>query len=183
MVTEKDEVAVLEGDEEELEVGRPRDIGREILQTPLSDLRSKGLPVTLAADATVAKAVDAMKRKRVSAVMVVSKKKPKKLVGIFTERDFVNRALGVRGFGKVKLHRVMTNDPETLSAKDSVAYALNKMHAGRFRHIPVVDDQGVPAGIVSARDLIDFIVEICPEEILNLPPEPKFAVPREVDGG
>ncbi len=183
MVTEIEEVEVLEGDEGEPEVGRHRDVGRQILQTPLSDLRSKGPLVTLAPDATVEKAVEAMKRKRVSAVMVVSKKKPKKLVGIFTERDFMDRALGVRGFGKVKLEKVMTKDPESLSAKDSVAYALNKMNVGRFRHIPVVDDEGMPTGMISARDLIDFIVELCPEEILNLPPEPKFAVPKEVDGG
>ena len=181
-MTESDEVEVLEGDEGEPEVGRSRDVGRQILATPLSELKSKAPLVMLGPDATVAKAVDAMKKKRVSAVMVVSKKKPKRLVGIFTERDFVNRALGVRGFGWLKLEKVMTRDPETLSAKDSVAYALNKMNVGRFRHIPIVDGEGAPIGIVSARDLIDFIVELCPEEILNLPPQPGYAVPKEQEG-
>ena len=82
----------------------------------------------------------------------------------------------------MKLEKVMTRNPEALSAKDSVAYALNKMHVGRFRHVPVVDLENLPTGMVSARDLIDFLVELCPEEILNLPSDPKLAVPREVDG-
>ena len=41
---------------------------------------------------------------------------------------------------------------------------------------------GVPVGMVSARDVIDFIVELCPEEILNLPSDPALAIPRTVDG-
>jgi hypothetical protein len=37
--------------------------------------------------------------------------------------------------------------------------------------------------MVSVRDVIDFIVELCPEEVLNLPSDPALAVPRAVDGG
>jgi hypothetical protein len=36
--------------------------------------------------------------------------------------------------------------------------------------------------MVTTRDLVDLIVEICPEEILNLPPEPELAIPREREG-
>jgi CBS domain-containing protein len=185
MVTEmsgRDEVEVLEGDEGEPEVGRGSDVGRQILLTRLSDVIHKGPPVTLPADATVAKAVDVMKRKRVSAVMVVDTKKPKRLLGIFTERDVVKKALEVKGFAKLTLRKVMTKEPESLSAKDSVAYALNKMSVGGYRHVPVVDDKGIPTGMVSTRDLIDFIVELCPEEILNLPPAPKYAIPKDQEG-
>ena len=50
-----------------------------------------------------------------------------------------------------------------------MAYALNKMSVGRFRHVPLVDADGAPVGMISIRDIVDFIVELCPEEILNLP--------------
>jgi CBS domain-containing protein len=63
-----------------------------------------------------------------------------------------------------------------------VAYAVNKMSVGGFRHVPIVDDAGRPQGVVSARNVLDFVVELCPEEILNLPPEPELAVHRTVDG-
>ena len=185
MVTEttgRDDVEVLEGDEGEPEVGRGRDVGRQILLTRLSEVIHKGPPVTLPADATVAKAVDAMKRKRVSAVMVVDTKKPKKLLGIFTERDVVKKVLDVKGFAKLTLRKAMTKNPESLSAKDSVAFALNKMSVGGYRHVPVVDDRDVPTGMVSTRDLIDFIVELCPEELLNLPSQPELAVHRTQEG-
>ncbi len=185
MVTEttaREEVEVLEGDEGELEIGRARDVGRQILGTRLADLEATLAPVLLPEDATVSRAVEVMRKKRVSAVLVVSRTRPRRLVGIFTERDLVGRALGTRGFRARKLGQFMTKDPETLTPRDSVAYALNKMAVGRFRHVPVVDGDGMPTGMISARDLIDFICEVCPEETMNLPPEPKFAVPHEQEG-
>ena len=180
-MTVKDEVEVLEGDEGEPEVGRRRDVGRQILLTKLSEVKRNSAVVTVGGDVTVSKAVDLMKRKRVSAVMVVDKK-PKRLLGLFTERDFLDRALGAKGFGRLQVKKVMTRDPEALSPRDSVAYALNKMHVGRYRHVPLVDGDGVPVGMVSARDLIDFLCELCPEEIMNLPPQPRYAVPRSQEG-
>ena len=67
--------------------------------------------------------------------------------------------------------------------EDSLAYALNKMSVGRFRHIPLLDGKGELAGILSIRDIVDFIIELCPEEILNLPSQPDLAIPRSPDGG
>lgn len=177
-----EEVEALEGDEGEPEVGRRRDVGRQILLTRLSEIKASSAPVTIGAQVTVARAVELMKKKRVSAVMVVEGKKPKKLVGLFTERDFLNRALGSKGLGRLPVKKLMTRDPEALSPGDSVAYALNKMHVGRYRHVPLVDGEGAPVGMISARDLIDFLVELCPEEIMNLPPAPRYAVPRTREG-
>ena len=83
-----------------------------------------------------------MVKKKISAVMVVEPRKPRRLAGIFTERDFLLRSGALRGLGRVQLKKVMTRDPESLRSSDSVAYALQKMSVGRFRHIPLVDDQG-----------------------------------------
>jgi len=162
------------GDEDEPEVGRHRDVGGEILRTPISELRRSGA-ISVPPDAPVQRAIDLMNKKRVSAVLVVERKRTKRVVGIFTERDLVGRALPVRGWAKAPVKRFMTPSPETLRVRDPVAYAFNKMAVGRFRHVPLVDDEGRAVGIVSTRDLVDLVVELCPEEVLNLPPEPELA--------
>jgi CBS domain-containing protein len=173
-----EETDVLEGDEGEPDVGRHRDVGREMLQTPLSEIR-RAPPVTVAPDATVARAAELMRQKKVSAVLV---KKGKALVGIFTERDLVSRAMTAKAFTRAPVKKFMSPAPETLKLTAPVAYALNKMSVGRFRHVPLVNADGSLAGVVSIRDIIDFIVELCPEEILNLPPAPELAMPKTVDG-
>lgn len=175
-------VEAMEGDESELEVGRHADVGRALLATPVREIMRRTVPVTVAPDVTVARALDLMVKKRVSAVMVVDKRAPRRLVGIFTERDWLLRSRDTRAPGRQAVRKVMTPSPETLKVTDGVAYALNKMSVGRFRHVPVVDGRGVPVGMVTTRDLVDFIVELCPEEVLNLPSQPGLALHREREG-
>jgi CBS domain-containing protein len=166
---------VLEGDEGELDVGRHRDVGGEILRTPIAEVR-RSPAVTVPPDAPAQKVVDLMRTRKASAVLVVERGGGRRVVGIFTERDLVGRALGTRGWAKAPVRRFMTAAPEALRTKDPVAYAMNKMSVGRFCHVPIVDDAGRAAGVLSLRDVMDFIVELCPEEILNLPPEPELAL-------
>ena len=64
---------------------------------------------------------------------------------------------------------VMTPNPECLSIRSAVAYALNMMSVGGFRHVPVVDDEHRPAFVISVRNVVEFLVEAFPREILNLP--------------
>ena len=177
----EDDEQPMEGDEPETVVGRGTDVGRQFLETKIRDLKPQAA-VTIAADATVAKALDLMRRKKVGAVMVVSKKRPRRLVGIFSERDLLNRAMAKGGYGRLAVSKVMTADPQALRPQDSCAYALNKMSMGRFRHIPLVDENRVPVGMLSIRDVIDFVVELVPEQVLNLPPEPDLEVHKAPDG-
>ena len=65
----------------------------------------------------------------------------------------------------------MTTEPEALPVEASVAWVLNKMAVGGFRHVPVVDDMGRPAFVISVRDVVEFLVEFFPNDVLNLPPE------------
>ena len=65
-----------------------------------------------------------------------------------------------------------TPDPVTLPADSAVAFALNRMVMEGFRHIPLVDDHGYPTGMVSMRDLIDYLTEFFGKDVLNLPPDP-----------
>jgi CBS domain-containing protein len=173
-----DEIEDLEGDESAPEVGRHRDVGREMLETSLGELRRLP-PVTVAQTATVARAAELMRKKKVGAVLV---KKGRQMVGIFTERDLVVRAMATRNWASAPVKKFMTSNPETLKLGDPVAYALNKMSVGRYRHIPLRDGGGELVGMVSIRDIVDFIVDLCPEEILNLPSQPELAMARQPDG-
>jgi CBS domain-containing protein len=180
--TEVEEVVALEGDEEELQVGRHADVGRALLETPVSEVMRRGRPVTVTPDVTVARAVELMVKRKVSAVMVVERRRPRRLVGIFTERDFLVRSAKARGLGRIPVGKVMSRAPEALRPAHGVAFALNKMAVGRFRHVPVVDPGGAPVGMLTTRDLVDFIVELCPEEVLNLPSEPELVHHPEREG-
>ncbi|MEO1997456.1 MAG: CBS domain-containing protein [Planctomycetaceae bacterium] len=75
------------------------------------------------------------------------------LVGILTERDILNKAQDL----SQSVSELMTPQPDTVTVDDSIAYALHAMHLGGYRHIPVVDDQDVPVGIISVRDVLRFL--------------------------
>ena len=70
-----------------------------------------------------------------------------------------------------------------LDADAKLAWVLNMMSVGGFRHVPLVNTQGHPVGVVSVRDVVEFLVQSFPNEILNLPPDfgARTHLPR--DGG
>ena len=57
---------------------------------------------------------------------------------------------------KVAVKTIMTPKPEFLDKNAELSYALHKMAIGKFRHVPVVDN-GVPIGVVSTRDMIEYL--------------------------
>ena len=107
--------------------------------------------LTATASMTVAEAAAAMRSARVGAIMVL---KAGRLVGIFTERDALYRVLAEgRDPTKTKIGEVMTADPTTVGPQMPFGHALHLMYERGFRHVPVVDN-GVPVGMVSARDAL-----------------------------
>jgi CBS domain-containing protein len=60
------------------------------------------------------------------------------LVGIFTERDLLNRLTGAKASSQqTAVSELMSVNPEVLRETDSVATAVNKMSMGHYRHIPI----------------------------------------------
>jgi CBS domain-containing protein len=161
-------------DEESLEI-----IRGEILGTPIQDLSLRS-PITVEATATIADAISAMNDHRTGCVLVV---RDRSLAGIFTERDILKKVVfqSVRPSDPVQI--VMTPNPETLEPNASIAFALNKMSVGGYRHIPVVERDGKPLGVLSVRDIVDLLVELYPADVLNLPPTPEKGIATTVDGG
>ncbi|MCB1747944.1 MAG: CBS domain-containing protein [Gammaproteobacteria bacterium] len=105
--------------------------------------------LTIQVTATVAKAADLMKARGVGAILVLE---GVNLVGIFTERDALYRVVAEgRDPTTAQIAEVMTANPTTVHPDSAFSNALEIMHVGRFRHVPVVD-QGRPIGMVSSLD-------------------------------
>jgi len=56
------------------------------------------------------------------------------------------------------IESVMTKDPVCERPETTVAYALNLMSHGGFRHLPIVDQDMMPIGILSVKDVVDYLV-------------------------
>ncbi|MGE5470956.1 MAG: cyclic nucleotide-binding/CBS domain-containing protein [Bacteroidota bacterium] len=93
-----------------------------------------------------------MAQNRIGALLIVEKSR---IVGIFTERDALNKVLAA-GLDPdaTDVAQVMVPDPLTIRAEKPLAHALHMMASGGFRHVPVVDADGAPIGMVSARDAL-----------------------------
>lgn len=157
-----------------------RDLGSSITEQPLRTLASLRPPVSVPLQATAAEAIDKMMEQRSGCVLVVDEER---LVGVFTERDVLCKiAAQDRSPSSVPVREVMTPDPECLTLDDSLAYALHHMSVGGFRHIPLVDEDGRPTGIVAMRSIVEFMVDSFPRQVLNLPPSPSANIAREREG-
>jgi CBS domain-containing protein len=136
-------------------------------------------PIALPPSASLAEAVRLMREHRVGCILVAD---GERLVGILTERDLLLK-LNDASLDR-PLHELMTPDPEVLSPDHPIVYALNKMSVGGFRHVPLVDDAGRPVGIISVKDIVDYIVDFFASDVLTVPPEPgQSETWRGRDGG
>jgi CBS domain-containing protein len=80
-----------------------------------------------------------------------------KLVGIFTERDVLDRLAGEEvDLARLPVQVVMTPKPQYLGEDDALAFAVHRMAVGHYRHIPVLRD-GHPIGFVSIRGVLKFL--------------------------
>ena len=138
------------------------------LRKPIRHLRAKKA-VTMTPANSVADAVELMRKKKIGCVLIADEGK---LAGIFTERDVLMKVVGSKNYGAMKLSEVMTWRVDAFQADDSIAYVLNAMHVGGYRHVPVVDHDGKPLAVISVKDIIAFILEHFSEDVLNLPPSP-----------
>ncbi|MEM7618793.1 MAG: CBS domain-containing protein, partial [Pseudomonadota bacterium] len=97
---------------------------------------------------------DAMAEKNYGAVVIME---DGQVAGIFTERDLLRRiAAGRMDIEKTKISDVMTSNVRTAKINDKVSDSLRRMSQGRFRHMPVIDDNGDLMGMLSQGDFVAF---------------------------
>ncbi|HUM70787.1 MAG TPA: CBS domain-containing protein, partial [Chloroflexota bacterium] len=110
-------------------------------------------PVSIDAAASLAKAIRQMNAHRVGCLLVTDKED--RLIGIFTEKDVLMRVVGlVDDLTAVPVADYMTPNPIALTTSLPIAQALHEMSMHGFRHVPLVDGDGRPEGIISFRDVV-----------------------------
>ena len=81
-----------------------------------------------------------------------------RVIGVFTERDLLNRVTAQRERALDRpVAELMTPDPVLLREDDSILVAINKMGIGGFRHIPLVDENRALRGVLSGRDILSYV--------------------------
>lgn len=116
-------------------------------------LSQKGTSVlTIEPTATLAAAINVMATRRIGALVVTGA--DCRIVGIISERDIV-RVLDREGTAVLDtpVSGVMTRKVVSCGQGETIAEIMERMTAGKFRHVPVVE-QGRLVGIVSIGDVV-----------------------------
>lgn len=142
----------------QLDIPRPKKsdaLQRAIMTDPIIDLvTGKDLLVASPSD-SVQKIVKIFQKDQKNCILVYKKKK---LVGILSNRDLLMRVAGRHlDLSKVKVEQVMTSNPEWVRAEDPIAFVVNKMAIGGYRHIPVLRPDGTPYSIITIRDVLNYL--------------------------
>ncbi len=151
----------------------PGDTTERISRAQLRTERIKTLghrqPVMVSTGTSLAGAIAAMQANDGEPILITD---GGRLLGVLTERDVLLKILGREESLDASVDEVMTRDPHTLTADSTVGEALELMESGRYRTVPLVDESGAPTGLLRQQDIVEYVAEAFPQEILNLPPRP-----------
>ena len=123
-------------------------------------------PPSVSADAGVLDAVSTMKEAKMGACVVFENNK---LVGIFSERDLMLRVVAA-GLNpdKTPVREVMTTNLEILTTQADSSEALALLVSRHIRHVPIVEEDGSLAGLLSVRDLLRHHAEDLVDQLNSL---------------
>ncbi|MDA1191376.1 MAG: CBS domain-containing protein [Candidatus Poribacteria bacterium] len=165
--------------EEELDIDGERLPDLE-LDAPIGSLSMRN-HATLEVTATIGDAVRTMLAYRVGCLPVVD---DNVLVGIVTERDVLLKiAPNFQQHQQKSVRELMVADCVSIHANESIAQAIELMHDGHYRHLPVVDDDHHVKAVISVRNIMEHLIDHFPVEVLNLPPTPFERKPMETPEG
>ncbi len=142
---------------------------------------SRRQPVTVPPGTSLAECLRAIQRTGTGDSVFVCEPSGR-LVGVLTERDVFARIV----VGHVDLSQpvetLMTTEPMTLDLDQTIRDAIELMQTGRYRNVPIVDEDRRLVGVVRQVDIIKYLAESFPEELLNLPPRPHQRM-KQPEGG
>ncbi len=128
---------------------------KRIMETPLKELDPMPA-LTVDVNSPISRVIEKMQKRRIGSALVLD---GNNLVGIFTERDALNRLAGKnQDLDNTPISAVMTGNPKCLSENDTLAFALNRMAVGSYRHIPIVQE-GEPIRFISVRGVLRYLHE------------------------
>lgn len=127
-----------------------------IMTERVADFISKTPPILVRPETSVQEVIEKMQALPTKGCVLVCGNDGQ-LLGIASIRDILVKVAGiVKDRSKHPVSKIMTPNPECLDKDAPLAYALHKMSIGRFRHVPVLDN-GKPIGVVSTRDIIEYL--------------------------
>ena len=108
--------------------------------------------ISIEPTATLDNAVKTLAKNRIGALLVLGP--DRRVIGILSERDIV-RVLAEQGPDVLTqpLSQVMTREVVTVGPSETVAEIMERMTSGKFRHIPVVEQEQL-IGIISIGDVV-----------------------------
>ena len=118
----------------------------------IPEYRDKKHVLSLDENTLIIDAVKKMKKLNYGAAIVT---RNDRLCGIFTERDVLMKVVAEElDVKKLKLKDVMTSDVKVSKKEDTVYDSMRRMSQGKFRHLPITDDDGHVIGMVSQGDFV-----------------------------
>ncbi|OGH63251.1 MAG: hypothetical protein A3G34_15475 [Candidatus Lindowbacteria bacterium RIFCSPLOWO2_12_FULL_62_27] len=135
---------------------RPKnEMHRHIIEDPVSRLNPAAHLLSCKPGDKVSDVIESMKKQRLGCVVIEDNRR---LIGVFTERDVVMKLTGKPVDPRVTpVRALMTSPAESVKSTDSIAYVLNKMSIGGFRHVPIADESGRATGVVSVRNILEYL--------------------------
>ena len=136
-------------------------------------------PVSIGTDATVGAALAAVQKHAKGYVLILEDGRPR---AIMSEREVLMKivARDVKYEGNVM--EFASKIGMTLTEKETIARAIKIMIAEGVENIPIVDSRGKATAVLRTLDVIHFLAEAFPEQLLNLPPRPHQTLPK-AEGG
>ncbi|MFT6071136.1 MAG: CBS domain-containing protein [Bacteriovoracaceae bacterium] len=160
--------------EEEQEIADEQDergtsLSADSFKKQISCIKSPSV-ISLDEETSLGDTVKLMQEKKIGSVVLT---RNTELSGIITERDLLMKVLGLKEDWKnLKAKDIMTENPQSLQSGDELAYVLNNMHVGGYRHVPIVDEANTPVSMISIKDVVSWVLDHFPQEITNLTGEP-----------
>jgi CBS domain-containing protein len=136
-------------------------------------------PVSIATDATVGAALAAVQKQGRGYVLIVEGGRPR---GIMSERDVLMKIAARDVKYDTNVMEFASRIPVTLTAREKIARAIKVMIAEGIEQVPVVDASGKATAVLRTLDVIHFLAEAFPEQLLNLPPRPHQILPKPEGG-
>lgn len=113
-------------------------------------------PVTVRPSDSLESAMHHIRARAIGSVLVCDERGS--LVGVLTERDLLRKvACRQTDLSSTAVGEHMTPDPVALSPRAMIADGFAAMARDGFTHLPLVAESGRPVGIVSFRDLADYL--------------------------
>ncbi|MBL7713886.1 MAG: CBS domain-containing protein [Bdellovibrionales bacterium] len=125
------------------------------IQSTVADLNLITNIAQCGPDATIAEVRELLQGSKIGSIVITERKKVK---GIFTERDYLMKIAGHETKKQgLLVSEFMTQNPKSVDLDTKITDVLELMIQGRFRHVVVNDKKGELAGVVSIRDLMEFL--------------------------